>query len=211
MVALSPFNLKDIIMKRLFFTLPLATLVLFAPLHADTLKEPKKVIIDRSTLKRDSKDGKLFEKTKEQELAKFREFAALKEKEISLLEQSIFKKHQQGELSPVDLQDEMANVERLKRRAGLEIDDKKYEISAKLQRTENELEKKILNSIPTIAQKNNWTEVKDTQGNVLYAANILDKTSDVLDAINKAFEKETAKATLTAQTTTPVKATATKA
>lgn len=183
-------------MKKVLLCLPLATLVLFAPLAAET-KTPKKVIINRAALKSNSKDGKQFEKEREQELTKFREFATNKEKEIAQLEQALAKKHQAGSLTANDLQEELANIERLKRRAGLEVEDKKYEISAKLQRKENELEKKVLQPIEALAVKNNWTEVKDTQGNVLYAANALDKTTDVLDALNKAFDAETAKASLT--------------
>lgn len=162
--------------------------------HADT---PSKVTVNLNELKATSKEGQRLEKLREQKLREFREYAGKKEQEVASSEQMLLKKHQQGELAAGDLQDEMANLERQKRRAGAEIEDKKLEISMLIQKQDKALESKILASIPDIAKEKGWKEVKDIGGSVLFAAADLDKTTDVLSALNKKFEADNAKAQVT--------------
>jgi Skp family chaperone for outer membrane proteins len=189
---------EDYSMKKILLLASFCSLSLFNIAHA---KDQKKVVIDRTTLKIESKAGKAFEKEREQKYKELREFHNKKQQEVAQLEQTISAEYHQGKISQEEAQMKIAKIGQAQRRAGLEIEEKKEEITAYIQELERKLDTEIVALVPEIATKNGWTEVRDTQGNLLYAATELDKTQTILEAYNKTFESKTAKAQLVAKTT----------
>ncbi len=185
-------------MKKILLLASFCSLSLFNIAHA---KDQKKVIIDRTTLKIESKAGKAFEKEREQKYKELREFHNKKQQEVAQLEQTISAEYHQGKISQEEAQTKIAKIGQAQRRAGLEIEEKKEEVTAYIQELERKLDTEIIALVPEIATKNGWTEVRDTQGNLLYAATELDKTQTILEAYNKTFESKTAKAQLVAKAT----------
>ncbi len=185
-------------MKKILLLASFCSLSLFNIANA---KDQKKVIIDRTTLKIESKAGKAFEKEREQKYKELREFHNKKQQEVAQLEQMISAEYHQGKISQEEAQTKIAKIGQAQRRAGLEIEEKKEEVTAYIQELERKLDTEIIALVPEIATKNGWTEVRDTQGNLLYAATELDKTQTILEAYNKTFESKTAKAQLVAKAT----------
>ena len=170
-----------------------------ADVKSKVKKNTKLVSIDSLLLMQKSKEGKLLAEKLQKDIEEFQNFAKNAQKEIADYQETIQK--QAKALSKEALIEKGEKLEKMRKNAERQLADKETDLKRKIQREQMVLREKQLSVTAEIFEKESWGLMIDrnTPG-VLFVNNAIDKTEDVLKAVDKTFEKTVAQAVVEKET-----------
>jgi outer membrane protein len=162
-------------------------------------KNTKLVSIDSLLLMQKSKEGKILAEKLQKDVEEFQNFAKNAQKEITDYQETIQK--QAKALSKEALIEKGEKLEKMRKNAERQLADKETDLKRKIQREQMILREKQLSVTAEIFDKKGWGLMIDrnTPG-VLFVNNSIDKTENVLKAVDENFEKNVAQAVVEKET-----------
>ncbi|MFC1894455.1 OmpH family outer membrane protein [Candidatus Dependentiae bacterium] len=155
-------------------------------------KNPELVSIDSILLMQKSKEGKILAEKLQKDVDAFQNFAKNAQKEIVDYQQTVQK--QAKALSKSALIEKGENLEKMRKTAERNLTDKETDLKRKIQREQAVLRNNQMTVVSEIFEEKKWGMLidKNTPG-VLFVANSIDKTDEVLKVVDEKYKKLIAK------------------
>ena len=173
------------------------TLLLMASVSVAALGAQKPVYrIDANKLTTSSKIGAAFDKKIAGLRSEVQVLALNEQSKLSATEKSLTDKFKSGALTDQkEIAKATAELEAQKRKANFAIEEKNREVTAQIESERMILSEKIMKEVSAVAQSKGWGALDPI---TIFAHKDLDKTDEVLEAINKNYDAELARASLSA-------------
>ncbi|MCK4499901.1 OmpH family outer membrane protein [Candidatus Babeliales bacterium] len=156
------------------------------------------VFIDSGDIMKKSKMGAAFEREVNDIRNEAQTLAMSEQSKIGEMEKNISEKYKGSKVvDQMLVAAEIAEIEKAKRHAGFSIEEKKREVTAAIEAKEREISQKIMVEVKNVAEKQGWGAVSDLRASgCVFVAEGLNKTDDVVKAINLKHDAEVARAAL---------------
>jgi Skp family chaperone for outer membrane proteins len=171
------------------------TLLLLLALSAGTVNAAKEsYYVDAGRLTSTSKVGAAFDKRIASLRSEVQTLALNEQSKITASEKDLTEKFQKGELTNQKvIAAKSAELEAQKRQANFKIEEKNRVITAKIDAERMSLSEKIMKEVGAVAEEKGWAALNPV---TIFVAKEFDKTDEVLEAINKNYDADLARASL---------------
>ncbi|MFC1854325.1 OmpH family outer membrane protein [Candidatus Dependentiae bacterium] len=156
------------------------------------------VFIDSGELLRKSKMGAAFEREVNSLRENAQKKAQLEQEKIANLEKSFSEKYKNIERpNQKEVSSKVAEIEKAKRKANFVIDEEKRTLASKIEEKERDVGQNIMDEVKAVAKDKGWGAVSDIRAaGCVFVADNVNKTTEVLKAINKKHDADVARAAI---------------